>query len=70
MVEHPRLRGPYSNSRESCLIGCGETIGAVQLRHDLFVKEVQRGNDLAMRKVADVEHTHEVIGADLAHLLI
>ncbi len=72
-TSHQRIfghRGPYSNSRESCLIYCDGVSDTVQLWHDLFMKEVQRGNDLAMREVADVKHTHEVIGADLAHLLI
>ena len=34
------------------------------------MKEVQRRDDFSVREVADVKHTHEVIGANLPHLLI
>ncbi len=52
-----------------CSTGGNGDLDTVQLRHDLFVKEVQRGEDHTVRGVSFVEHTHEVISADLPHLL-
>ena len=37
-------------------------------RHDFFLKEIQRGDNFIVVEIADVEHTHEVIRADLLHL--
>ena len=52
-----------------CSTGGNGDLDTVQMRHDLFVKEVQRGEDHTVREVSFVEHTHEVISADLPHLL-
>lgn len=39
-------------------------------RHDLFFEEIERVDDLFMGQVADVEHAHEMIRADLLHLTL
>ncbi len=52
-----------------CSTGGNGDLDTVQLRHDLFVKEVQKGEDHTVREVSFVEHTHEVINADRSHLL-
>ena len=37
-------------------------------RHNLFFEEIQRGDDVVVREITDVEHAHEVPGAHLLHL--
>ena len=36
---------------------------------DFFFKPIQGRDDLLVGKIADVKHSHEVIGADLLHLI-
>ena len=42
----------------------------VQSRHDLFFEKIERVDDFVVRQVADVEHAHEMIRADLLHLAL
>ena len=42
----------------------------LQSRHDLFLEKIERRDDFVVGEVADVEHAHEVIGADLFHLVL
>ena len=39
-----------------------------QPRHDLSFEEIERVDNFVVVQVADVEHAHEMIGADLFHL--
>ena len=43
---------------------------SVKSWHDLFFEEIEGGNDFLMSEVANVEHAHEVIRADLLHLVL
>ena len=52
--------GAYGDRRQHLL----------QSGHDLFLEEIERGDHFFMGEVADVEHAHEVVGADLLHLLL
>ena len=42
----------------------------VESRHDLFLEEIERVDHFVVVEIADVEHTHEVVGADLLHLIL
>src|SRR3990172_79536 len=42
----------------------------LQPRHDFSFEEVERVDHLVVMQVADMEHAHEVIGADLFHLVL
>src|SRR5207249_6802381 len=46
---------------EACLL---------QSRHNLFFEEIERIDHFVKGEIADVEHTHEMFGADLFHLTL
>ena len=42
----------------------------MQSRHDLFFEKVERRDDFVVGEIADMEHAHEMVGADLLHLVL